>query len=43
MKAFMGRLMCSWACRGFPPFIIGGDRDDVDDDADVVPEHDEKK
>jgi hypothetical protein len=43
MKAFMGRLMCSWACRGFPPFIIGGDRDDVDDDADVVPEDDEKK
>jgi hypothetical protein len=42
MKAFMGRLMCSCACRGFPPFIIGGERDDVDD-ANVVPEDDEKK
>jgi hypothetical protein len=41
MKAFMGRLMCSWACSGFPPFIIGGDVDD--EDVDVDPEEVEKK
>jgi hypothetical protein len=35
--------MCSWACRGFPPFIIGGDTDDLDDDVDVDPEEGEKK
>lgn len=44
MKAFMGRLMCSWGCSGFPPFIIGGDTDDEDvEDVEVDPEEDEKK
>jgi hypothetical protein len=43
MKAFMGRFMCSWACIGFPPFIIGGDADEEDDEVEVDPEDDEKK
>ena len=43
MNAFMGRLMCSWACIVLFPFIIGGEEADEEEDVEVEPEEEEKK